>query len=236
MAKIYGLFGSMQGKVADVVMAVRNGEQIARKYQPIVANPNTPSQVASRAKLKLMSQLSAVMAPVIAIPRQGSISPRNLFTRENYPLASYASDQASVTLENIQLTKSVVALPALSATLSGNSAEVELGIGDPELDHVVYCVFVREGDEKLRFLTSTVQSTPGTQNTFATTIDVYQGNRSLVVYAYGVRDNSETAKVTFGNMAVPTASAVAQLVVSRTLTNADITLTETRGILVSQGS
>ena len=113
MAKIYGLFGSMTGKVADVVMSVRNGEQIARKYQPIVTNPNTPAQVEARAKLKLMSQLSAVMASVIAIPRKGNVSSRNGFVKKNYQSLTYASQQADIALANVQLTDSVVAMPSI---------------------------------------------------------------------------------------------------------------------------
>lgn len=230
MAKIYGLFGSMKGKVADVVMAVRNGEQIVRKYQPVVSNPNTTGQVESRARLKLMSQLSAVMAPVIAIPRQGAISPRNLFTKENYRLSSYADETATIALESIQLTKSVVALPAIGASVEGNTLTVGLGVPDPELSRVVYAVFAKELNNRLRFVASKVQNTAGTPGTFETTFQLSQGSRPMVVYAYGVRDNSDAARVIFGNMETPNATTVAQLVVSRTLTSADITLTETRGV------
>lgn len=223
----------MTGKVADAVMVVRNGEQIVRKYQPVVSNPNTPAQVENRAKMKLMSQLSAVMSPVIAIPRSGSVSSRNLFVKENYSLASFATDTATITLENVQLTKSVVALPTISATMGADSLSVGLGVADPELSRVIYSVFVKENDDKLRYVTSAVQSIAGVDNLFSTAIPVSQGNRPLVVYAYGVRDNTDAARVIFENMTTPTASAVAQIVVSRVLTDADITLTETRGVTVN---
>lgn len=222
----------MTGKLADTVMSVRNGEQVARKYQPVVYNPSTPAQVANRAKLKLMSQLSAVMAPVIAIARQGSVSARNLFTKENYRLASYSENTATINLDAIQLTKSVVSLPALTATRDGGTLTVGLSVADLELDRVVYCVFVKDDDDEMRFVTSLVQQTPGDDHAFSSEIPTSQGNRPLVVYAYGVRDNTDAARVIFGNMTTPTATAVAQLVASRTLTETDVTLTETHGITV----
>ena len=225
MAKIYGLFGSMQGKVADVVMAVRNGEQIVRKYQPVVSNPNTQAQIGARAKLKLMSQLSTVMAPVIAIRRQGSVSSRNMFVKTNYPLASFAGGNASVELTGVQLTKSVLALPAVSATRSGSTINMELS-APVNMDRVVYVYFSKQSDDTLRFIGSKVVDTPGTGNTFAT--DASIGNAAAIVYAYGVRDNTEAARVAFGNMQVVTAETVAKVITSRVLLESDVTLTETK--------
>ena len=53
MAKMYGFSGKVTGKKGDAVFAVRNGEQIIRQYNPIVANPSTQKQVDARAALKL---------------------------------------------------------------------------------------------------------------------------------------------------------------------------------------
>ena len=58
------------GKLGNIVCSTVAGETIARDYNPEVSNPNTETQVAQRAKFKLMSQLSSVMAPVIAIPKE----------------------------------------------------------------------------------------------------------------------------------------------------------------------
>lgn len=233
MAKIYGLFGSMTGKLADTVMAVRNGEQLARKYQPIVSNPSTQAQVEQRAKLKLLSQVSAVMAPYIAIRRVGTVSSRNFFTKINFRYASYSNGTAEFDVESTQLTKSVVGLPALSVTRTGTAAEVALTQGDVDLDRVVYVAFFRQSDGSLRATGSAVASTPGVNATFATTIDLRSSDQfTLVVLAYGVRDNSEAARVVFGDMVVD-AEAVAKLVTSRRLTESDVTLTETRSMVVA---
>lgn len=52
MAKIVGLVGSGHGKLGNTVMTVRRGTQIARVYQPVVANPKSARQQFSRAKMR----------------------------------------------------------------------------------------------------------------------------------------------------------------------------------------
>ncbi len=232
MAKIYGLFGSMQGKVADVVMAVRNGEQIVRKYQPVVSNPKSAAQVQSRAKLKLMSQLSAVLAPYIAIRREGAISSRNMFVKNNYPFATFTNDKADISLVSVQLTKSVLGLPPVNATRTGTELNLVLNQSAVGLDRVVYVAVFRQDDGSLRAAGSTVVTEPGTNSTFAGTINIRtQAPLPIVVYAYGVRDNSEAARVIFANMTV-SAENVASVVTTRSLTEADISLTETNAVEV----
>ena len=221
----------MTGKLADTVMSVRNGEQIARKYQPVVFNPSTPAQVAQRAKLKLLSQLSAVMAPVIAIPSQGPVSSRNLFTKKNFPFVTYNNSTASAILTSVQLTDSVVALPNLAVVRDGTNLTALLqGTSGPGIDRVVYCLFTKQVDETLRFTSSKVVTDAGATNNFETNFVLDNVDTVVVVYAYGIRDNSEAAKATFGNLTVPTAESVANLIVTRSLTSSDVTLTETRAL------
>ena len=224
----------MTGKLADTVMSVRNGEQLARKYQPIVANPNTPAQVASRAKLKLMSQLSAVMAPVIAMPRVGSVSSRNLFVKENYGAASYNSNEASIELADIKLTKSVVSMPSVIASWGAQTGDIEvaLGAGEINLSRVVYCAFLKQTDNTLRLVRTLVVDEPGTSGGFAGTMKVYPVGE-YVIYAYGVRDNTDSARATFSNLQVVTAETVAKIITSRTVTESDVTLTETQYVLLN---
>lgn len=219
------------GKLAGSVFAIRNGETIERAYQPIVSNPNTPAQVASRAKLKLMSQLSAVMSPVIAMPRVGAVSPRNRFVKENYSKTSYATDTASVNLLAIQLTKSVVALPSLVAVRTGAEIAVNLAFALQEgASRVVYACFVKQSDETLRYLTSSVVDVPSVNGDYPTTFTLDSPGLDVIIYAYAIRDNTSAANVAFGNMQVPTAQTVAQLITSRTLTDADVTLSETQAV------
>lgn len=226
MAKIYGLFGAMTGKVADVVMVVRNGAQIARKYQPIVSNPSSPAQVAARAKLKMMSQLASVMAPVIAIPKRGIVSARNLFVSANYPAASYDNGEASIELSDIKITRSVVSLIGIVATRNDNQLSLALSGSMQNLSRVVYCLFSKQPDDTLRFVSSSVVSEQGEVSTFPTSMLI--GATPHVVYAYGVRDNTEAARVAFGNLQAVQAETVAKLIASSVLTDADITVTETQ--------
>ena len=230
---MYGLFGSMTGKLADVVMAVRNGEQVARKYQPIVANPSTPAQVETRAKLKLMSQLSAVMAPVIAMRREGSKSSRNLFVQANYGALTYASNQADIVLANVKLTKSVVGLPSISAYRDTDNIVAVLQNAEPTLNvsRVVYAAFEKQNDGSLRLLGSAVSTEAGSGGGWGVSFPAT--TNEVVVYAYGVRDNTEAATAKFGNMQTVTAETVAKLIVTSTLTESDVTLTETRSSTVS---
>lgn len=219
----------MTGKLADTVMSVRNGEQIARKYQPVVFNPSTPAQIAQRAKLKLLSQMSAVMAPVIAIRREGSVSSRNLFTKKNFPLVTYSSDTASVDIASVQLTSSVVGLGTveLARVEDGILAYIITSEAPTDVDRVVYSLFEKGSDNKLRFVGSLVANSEGA--TFDWQVKFPLRETELVVLAYAVRDNTEAARATFGNMQAVTAEEIAKLLVTRTLTETDVTLTETRG-------
>lgn len=228
MSKIYGLFGAMTGKLADTVMVVRNGQQIARKYQPVVFNPSSQAQIAQRAKLKALSQLSAVIAPAIAIPRVGSVSSRNLFTKLNFKNVSYANNTAEVNLPLVQLTSSVVALPTVVATNTAGNITVGLSVPPTDVNRVVYVALVREADNRLRYGGSVVVSEPGTNGTYDGEVNI-RSSRDAFILAYSVRDNSENARVMFGNLESATATTVASLIVTRTLTEADITLSETRG-------
>jgi hypothetical protein len=228
MAKIYGLQGAMTGKLANTVMAVRNGEQIARKYQPVVTNPNTPAQVAARAKLKMLSQLSAVMGPHIAMPRVGAVSPRNLFVKANYPASSFSNNDATIDLLDITLTKSVVSLPAVLVNRTSSVTTISLGDNTADIDRVVYALYMRQADNTIRFYASSVVSTPGEGNRFPWETPALGLSSVFVVYAYGVRDNTDRARATFGNTQVSSADTMATLVTTRQLTESDITLTETR--------
>lgn len=229
MAKIYGLFGSMTGKLADTVMSVRNGEQLARKYQPIVSNPNTPAQIEARAKLKLLSQLSACYAPIIAIKRQGSVSARNLFLKRNYEYAGYANNQAEITLADVQLTNSAVALAGFQVDRSGADMSIELAedMGN-SLDRVVYVVVRKAGSQELIIAASKVVEFAEGAGTFPTTMPKVTGE--IVVMAYGIRLNTAAARIAFGNLQVPTAQEVAKLLVTMTNAETALTLTETRGL------
>lgn len=232
MAKFYNS-RVKTGRLAGSVFAIRNGETIERAYQPVVYNPNTAAQVEARAKLKLLSQVSAVFSPYIAIPRLGVVSARNRFLRENYGNATYSDSTASFNLLGIKLTKSVVALSDIYVTRTEGNAGVYLVEGEQTLSRVVYILAERLPDSTMRVADSAVVSTPGVNNKFEHSFEISSG-RDYFIVAYGVRDNTDAARARFGNIAV-TAERVAQLIVSRTLLETDVTLTETKTAVVPAG-
>lgn len=131
MAKVNGLQGGVSGKLGNTVFRQRYGQTIAAQYQPNVENRRTTSQVDQRAKFKLLTQLSSVLEPVIAIPRQGAVSGRNQFVSINQ---QYVGTQeiagvttAEIKLQEIKLTKGLRQLRSGSATiqrLAGNKADL----------------------------------------------------------------------------------------------------------------
>lgn len=207
-------------------MVVRNGTQIVRKYQPVVHNPNTVKQVAARARLKLMSQLASVMAPVLAIPRQGTVSQRNRFVSLNYGASSVNDGIAEINLVDVKLTKSVVSFPGLVVSRSEGNITVQTSAGMGGLSRVIYALFTKEEDNTLRLRETAVVSEPGVGLVWAYTTTAR--NVPYVVYGYGIRDNTETARTTFGNMQVIQAEEVAKLIATRVLTEDDVTVTETK--------
>lgn len=223
MAKFYGQ-GVKTGKLGASVFVVRYGETIERQYQPVVSNPNTEAQVEARAKLKMLSQLSAIMAPIIAIPRAGAVSSRNQFTKVNYSSTSYHNNQADIALLDIKITKGVLSMPPINATRDGQDLNVLTTVGVP-YDRVVYCVFVKQADNTLRFHDSKVVTESGAGNYFQATFPA--SSAPMVVYAYGVRDNNDAATAAFGDLQVLSAETVAKIIVTRVLKETDISLTET---------
>ena len=206
----------MSGKLADTVMTVRNGEQIARKYQPNVYNPSTPAQRETRAKLKLMSQLSAIMAPFVAMPRQGSISPRNRFVKKNYLLTGFSENTATVNLQSVQLTDSVIGSAPISATRTGSTISVACSRSNAGVaDAMVYVLFEKQADGTLRHVDDTVVETAGDGGIFAGTLTGTRDTSALMyIYGYGIKNNTGKALPRYGNLEVPTATDIAQLVVS----------------------
>ena len=94
--KLNGLLGTGSGKLGTSVFTTVKGTQIVRQYQPTVNNPSTNLQVSQRSRFKLVSQIAASMADVIAIPRNGIISSRNLFVKKNMPAVLGGVDRKSV--------------------------------------------------------------------------------------------------------------------------------------------
>lgn len=226
MAKIYGLFGSMTGKLADTVMAVRNGEQIVRKYQPNVSNPSTVAQVAVRARMKLMSQLSALLAPIIAFRNAGIVSARNLFTKHNFMKSSYdnATAKASVAMNSLDLTGSSVGIPGITITRNAGQVSAALESGIEGWDAVVYGFLAVKADGDLQMAGVQRVTVPGAENTYPSDITVMTSSVTGHAYAYAIRFDSERARAAFMNAVAEGEDAV--LSVMRSVDGQNATISE----------
>lgn len=253
MGKTTSMWGKTTGKVGGLVYASSGGEQIVREYNPNVANPSTQAQVNQRARMKLMSQLSASLSPVIAMTKSGLTSKRNKFVAKNFD-ASYAlNGTAQITYENVQLTEGSTGLPQLVASaqvpaLAG--AYAYLGSApSANISRVVYCVFAKSQENRLEYLFSkivtqrTIEDDPSIffpcdlhelPVTESESVWTFEGE--YVIYAYGMSDTSERATARYGNLNVQSASDIATLVANRTISFEDYQFTQTRGTTVGHGT
>lgn len=233
--KVYGINGLGTGKLGNTVYSVRAGQQIARQYNPVVANPQTEGQVQSRTILKLMSQLAAILAPVIAIPADGLKSKRNIFISQNYNLAYYSNNEAQIALDSVQLTKSSVAFPSVDverAQATGITCELA---ADSHLsfDRVVYVCLVKQTDGSMSLFDTKVISEAGQNGTFPGIL-AYTPN-AICIYAYGIRANDEATLTRFDNILADSGMNIAAVANRSRDLLANVTYSITRGIVLAAG-
>lgn len=232
--KLNGLLGTGSGKLGTSVFTTVKGVQIVRQHQPVITNPSTNLQVAQRSRFKLVSQLAASMADVIAIPRMGLTSSRNLFIKKNMPAVLGDVEGAQVSYENLQITNGTTTLPAIKAARASGYLTLNLAIKANEMvNRVIYCIFTKNQDGQLMLNTSKIVSDPGVDNDFQLKIEDIPGD--LAIYAYGMKDASASASATFGNYKVNSASDIAALVSNRSISAKDFIFTKTRGISLFSG-
>ena len=238
MGKVTSLYGKTTGKIGSIVFSTSGGETIAREYNPHVANPNTQAQVDQRARMKLMSQLSASLAPCIAMTKDGLKSKRNKFVSRNFESCYALNGVAQITYENIQLTEGNLGLPQLSIAggeVQGRRiAEIWLAT-EPSVNisRVIYCIFSKSQEGKLSYFNSVIAEdrVPAGVQAGAWFFKEVTGlpNGDIVVFAYGMIDSSEQATANYGNLNVVDGSDIARLVASRAISFTDYQFTQTRG-------
>lgn len=234
--KLQGLLGKGAGKLGSSVFSVNGGEQIVRQYNPSVANPNTLGQVNQRAKFKLQSQIATAMAPVIAIPKEGIKSSRNLFIKRNNDAFVANNGTAQVSYENLQLTTGNIGLPAISAerNVNGGIVVVMAENAAAVASRVVYCAFKKSSENQLQYVGSVVATNAGSDGEFEAQFPDMDGD--IVFYAYGMKDKNASATAKYGNYEVHSGTDVAQLIMNRSLSTSDFTITQTRGTTLFAGA
>lgn len=250
MALQTSLFGKISGKLGSVVFSTSGGKTISREYNPNVSNPSTMAQVNQRARMKMMSQISSALAPVIVMPKDGLVSSRNQFVKKNFQWSMAAGGTAQVSYENLQITNSNRGLPQVSLKTDGSDPAIGL-VSKPSADvkSVVYALFGKNTEGGLDFIGSFIISTatdeaqypdlfyqmviddggytPGVPENFRT--DSWDTYNEVLVYAYGISDDKESARAKYGNVQFETAVDVARLVGTRTIDFSSTLFTMTRG-------
>lgn len=235
MGKITSLNGKVQGKIGAVVYATVAGETIAREYNPNVANPNTTSQVNQRAKLKLMSQIAAALAPVIVIPKEGLKSSRNLFIKKNFGSVDAHDGVAQITYENVQLTNGNAGLPGIIVNRSqqaGCTVRLEERC-DAAIGRCVYIMYRKTSESTLQYVQSIIVENGGQDGTFPGSMLYMEGD--LVFFAYGMKDLNSKASAKYADYSVTNGEDVARLVMSRNINYGDYQFTQTRGTTLFAG-
>lgn len=233
--KLAGIVGTGSGKLGSSVFATVSGQQIVRQYQPVVSNPATVAQTAQRAKMKLMSQLGAAMAPVIVMRKNGLVSARNKFIKRNIQSASVLQGTASVDVPSLQITDGVGNVSDVTSIHAQGAVNVIVSNLDPNANRIVYVLFRRNDDGTLSLFGSTIKEVEGspseyTQATFAA------GPAKSVAYVYTISDVDGRATSQFEQYAVNDAVQVASLVANRSINVDEYRFSGTAGaITTSQG-
>lgn len=231
--KLYGIAGKGSGRLGSHVYAINGGEQIVRAYNPVVTNPSTNAQVEQRSKFKLLTLLAAAMASVIVIPKRGTTSARNQFVSKNIGFADFVEDTAQVEYEKLQITNGNAAIAAINA-VRGDTPNFLLNMATSMaglVDRVVYAMFRKTADGKLQYVASVVATTAGADGTFSAEIPAIDDE--AVIYAYGMKDNSNGATIRYENYEVEDGEDIATLLTTRNLKASDYTFTETSGTTIA---
>lgn len=235
MGKINSILGKINGKVGNMVFASTGGEVIAREYNPNVSNPSTTNQVNQRAKLKLMSQIAAALAPVIVIPKEGLKSSRNLFIKKNISSVDAHEGIAQVTYENLQITNGNAAIPAIHIVRS-QAAGTQVNLeerSDASVSRVVYILYKKTSEKTLQYVQSVVVTNATTAGDFPAQLLYVEGD--IVVFAYGMKDLNSKATAKYENYNVESGLDIAQLAMSRSISMSDYQFTQTRGTTLFAG-
>lgn len=180
--KLQGFVGKGTGKLGASVWTVRKGVQVVREYTNKVTNPNTPAQVGQRAKFKLLTQLSSVLAGDGMFFRnlKPGESMRNAFMRANMPAVklSPTGDVALLTVGEVVLTDGHTTAPTasfnrttgiLSVDLSATGMSDIMGIGYavitlPEVGRVIGYSARAEKKEGETTINATIFTGPSLMN------------------------------------------------------------------------
>ena len=125
--KLQGIAGKGTGKLGAYVWVVRKGEQIVREYTDKMSNPKSEAQTSQRAKFKLMSQLTAIVADALSfIPSNPAESQRNAFARNNFSLISVSGGAAQINMSAVRLASGRLVAPIFQVIAGNNGMTITM--------------------------------------------------------------------------------------------------------------
>ena len=218
MAKFYGN-AVKTGRVGASVFRVNRGVTVESQYQPNVSNPSTTLQVEQRAKMKLASQVAAVMAmEVKPFGRDKMASSRNLFIKALFDqnAISYANGKASLDTVKVRLTSSRLdVLNGVSATGTPQGATITGNVVPEFADKVMgirivvlKALEVPGSDPDLVVVAA--KTVVPSNNSFSTDVAVSRG-ATITVLLYAYMPESEAAVLRYQNIVANTDDAIVSL-------------------------
>lgn len=233
--------GIIYYKVGDTILS--------REYTPHVANPNTLKQVQQRAKIKLLSQIGALLRPFIAIFPSSGKSSRSIFAQLNYPKITAPSTTAEIDYSSVSLTDSNRPITQVAKNVDFVPSGVRKLIGLPDepsqdIQRVFYYLFTKTDNGKLVFVDYYLSETRKSARLpyyfcwAVAQFDIDEQGKSTkdyVVFAVGMGDYSELATEYWESLGVPEIGYLGQLIAEGLITSEDFYFTETSSLTWLKG-
>ncbi len=235
MARIISQLGKVAGAVSTIIAASYGGAVVIRSRNPKKRQVNSVAQVESRAKLKLLGQIAAELAPVIVIPHTDNKSSRNLFIKKNYDLVYCNEDIAQLTYENLQITGGMAGLPPIFVQREPSKG-VQVRLAEDMqsgVDRVVYILYKKTIAERLVYVDSVIAHAAGEDKLYPAVLPYTEGD--IIILAYGMKDVSSAGSVKYSETKVSSAMDVAQLYLRHIKGKKDTIFTMTRGTTLFDG-
>lgn len=187
MAKFYGGYVK-SGKLGSSVFAISKGVTVERQYQPRVFNPQTKAQVQQRAKFKLLSGLSSVVAPFACLLTEGLQTQANMFIKKNMQFVSVSGEIANISMPNIQISggSNSFVTPTFTITQGTGTGSIPAeDVAAAGFDGVVFLVVGTKRPSVAR-ITGKVVLAPS-ENAYSIEFRVPGSFQEYHLYAYGIK-------------------------------------------------
>lgn len=204
----HGALTRTVGKLGGIVFQQYEGMQIGKEYQPNVANPNAPGQVATRTRFSLASKTTALLFPWLSpVMRANGVSyerfQRGDILKKLMGAITYDDAEQHAVLGQFPIIRpnSPTHVFGVSTAVSQNTVSVTATSSEEEVKtpYFVLCAMF-PADGGVPTVHTEANSMDGTSNTTDFTLPTgFQG--SIVTLCYGAIPTEETSGVSYGEIA-----------------------------------